>query len=140
MSRRSRRAAGAVLSVLALAACGGDDDADNEAATAPPAATGATRDPGNEDAVRVDLDEFSLAPSEVGVERGAAIEAVNVGNTPHNLVVKRGEKGDEVIGTETFPGGERRTLEVDADPGRYTLVCTVPGHREAGMTGTIPVR
>jgi uncharacterized cupredoxin-like copper-binding protein len=31
-------------------------------------------------------------------------------------------------------------LALDLPPGRYAMVCTVPGHRELGMTGTLEVR
>jgi plastocyanin len=94
--------------------------------------------------MRVELDEFSFAPPEVTVERGATVEAAKVASTAHNLTVERGggrdEAGEELVASETFAGGERRTVEIDVAPGRYTLVCTVPGHREAGMVGTITVR
>ncbi|MGH2373310.1 MAG: plastocyanin/azurin family copper-binding protein, partial [bacterium] len=35
--------------------------------------------------------------------------------------------------------GKSKTIEVDLKPGRYQVVCTVPGHREAGMTLTLEV-
>jgi nitrite reductase (NO-forming) len=36
--------------------------------------------------------------------------------------------------------GQSATLRVTLGPGRFTYVCTVPGHAAAGMTGTLTVR
>ena len=35
--------------------------------------------------------------------------------------------------------GESDELKVDLKPGEYTIYCDIPGHREAGMEGTITV-
>lgn len=35
--------------------------------------------------------------------------------------------------------GQTKTIEVDLKPGVYEVVCTVPGHKEAGMKATIEV-
>ena len=35
--------------------------------------------------------------------------------------------------------GESDQLKANLRPGRYTIYCDVPGHREAGMEGTITV-
>jgi plastocyanin len=36
--------------------------------------------------------------------------------------------------------GKSDTLKVDLKPGKYTIYCDIPGHREAGMEGTITVQ
>jgi plastocyanin len=35
--------------------------------------------------------------------------------------------------------GKSDELKVDLKPGKYTIFCDLPGHREAGMEGTITV-
>ena len=40
--------------------------------------------------------------------------------------------------TPTFKGGSR-TLTLKLKPGTYKFFCTVPGHRQAGMEGTLTV-
>jgi glucose/arabinose dehydrogenase/azurin len=54
----------------------------------------------------------------------------------HNFTILKGAK---VIGaTPTFAGGVR-LLTVTLAAGTYTFECTVPGHAEAGMKGTLTV-
>jgi plastocyanin len=59
-------------------------------------------------------------------------------NSPleHNVTVAEGTK---VLGaTPTFKGGSK-TLTLTLKAGTYTFYCSVPGHRQAGMEGTLTV-
>ena len=54
----------------------------------------------------------------------------------HNVTV---EGAGQVRGaTPTFSGGTQ-TLTVNLKPGTYKFYCSVPGHRQAGMEGTLTV-
>ncbi len=54
----------------------------------------------------------------------------------HNVTVAQ---GSTVLGaTPTFTGGTK-TLTLNLKPGTYSFYCTVPGHRAAGMEGTLTV-
>jgi uncharacterized cupredoxin-like copper-binding protein len=47
--------------------------------------------------------------------------------------------GKEVGASELIADGSDTTT-IDLKPGTYTYFCTVPGHREAGMEGTLTVK
>jgi plastocyanin len=64
------------------------------------------------------------------------ITMTNMSPIEHDVAVAQGSK---VFGsTPTFQGGSR-TLTLSLKPGTYTFYCTVPGHRQAGMEGTLTV-
>jgi plastocyanin len=66
------------------------------------------------------------------------IEFTNMASIEHNVTVASGA-GSTVGATPTFSGGAKPlTLELKA--GTYTFFCSVPGHRQAGMQGTLTVR
>jgi plastocyanin len=64
------------------------------------------------------------------------IAFTNAAPLEHNLAVSQGAK---VLGTTpTFAGGAK-SLSLKLKPGKYTFYCSVPGHRQAGMEGTLTV-
>jgi plastocyanin len=64
------------------------------------------------------------------------ITMTNSSPVEHNVTIA---SGSTVIGaTPTFTGGAR-TLSLKLKPGTYTFYCSVPGHRQAGMEGTLTV-
>ncbi len=64
------------------------------------------------------------------------IVMTNMAPLEHNVTVAEGSK---VLGaTPTFAGGTRR-LTLNLKPGKYTFYCSVPGHRQAGMEGTLSI-
>jgi FtsP/CotA-like multicopper oxidase with cupredoxin domain len=86
-------------------------------------------------AATVDLTEFALTPATVSVEGGGTLKVVNSGSTPHNLVVSGAD-----LGTADLAAGDSETLDLSGlDPGTYDLLCSVPGHADAGMTGTLTI-
>ena len=66
------------------------------------------------------------------------IDFTNHSPLPHNVTIARSNRA--VLGaTPTFRGGSR-TLTLDLAPGTYSFYCSVPGHRSAGMQGTLVVK
>jgi plastocyanin len=64
------------------------------------------------------------------------ITMTNMSPVEHNVTIA---SGSTVIGaTPTFAGGAK-TLSLKLKPGTYTFYCSVPGHRQAGMEGTLTV-
>jgi plastocyanin len=66
------------------------------------------------------------------------IDYDNPSQVPHSIAVATAN--GNVLG-ETQPGtaGVQKLDVPDIAPGEYTFYCTVPGHREAGMEGTLTV-
>lgn len=68
------------------------------------------------------------------------IDSRNAAAIPHDIAIQEGTDG-AVLGTgRVVSGGGVSSVSVDLRPGRYTFYCTVPGHREGGMQGTLTVR
>jgi plastocyanin len=66
------------------------------------------------------------------------LEFTNESPVPHDVKIEN-SSGEEVGGTEiTSEGTESASVELK--PGTYTFYCSVPGHREAGMEGTLTVK
>jgi plastocyanin len=126
---------------LGAAGCGGDD---NKSTTQSNTATSTTDTTKTETtggaaktATSVAMKEYEFNPSDVSVKQGASITVKNEGQIAHNLTVEKGSQ--KVAGTDTFLGGKSEKLKVDATPGKYTMVCTVPGHEDLGMKGDFTV-
>jgi plastocyanin len=65
------------------------------------------------------------------------IDFKNPSAIPHNVVIED-ENGKELAGFEPIAEGEESD-SAELKPGTYTFFCSVPGHREAGMEGTLTV-
>lgn len=81
--------------------------------------------------------DFAFTPSTLTVKKGDEVSIVfkNEGKYPHNFTIS--ELG---IATKTVkPGQEDTIVFAPKKTGSFTFVCTVPGHADRGMTGTITV-
>jgi plastocyanin len=67
------------------------------------------------------------------------ISFTNSSPLAHNLTVQQGTSGAVLGATPTFMGGTK-TLKLTLKAGTYTYYCSVPGHRAAGMQGTLTVQ
>ncbi|HEY1238275.1 MAG TPA: plastocyanin/azurin family copper-binding protein [Solirubrobacterales bacterium] len=146
MRRASALIALVALAVLGLAACGGgsDDNGTTAAATPPPATTTAGGGGGGGGASTVDISTPSgsdLAYDQKDVSATAGNVTIDFDNKQalqHDVAVED-SSGQEVGATDLVSSGTA-TTSVDLQPGTYTFFCTVPGHREAGMEGTLTVK
>jgi plastocyanin len=81
--------------------------------------------------------ELLFDKEELSAKAGkVTIDFDNPSAIPHNVVIEK--DGEELAGFEPITEG-KETLSADLGPGSYTFICSVPGHAEAGMEGTLAV-
>jgi plastocyanin len=135
----------AAVSVATIAACGGDDNKDtaNTQTTQTTQTTPAGGGGAAAKSVTVRMVEFAFEPSDVTIKRGGTLNVENAGKISHNLTIEQGPDGKtetkKLAGTSTFLPPKSEKLTADVAPGKHAMACTVPGHREQGMVGTITV-
>jgi plastocyanin len=138
--------------LLALAGCGSSSYSSSSASTAAqapatssaksatPAPTPASESGG---ASKVSLEanpEGQLAYNTKSLTAKAGkvtVAFTNSSSLSHNVTIES-SSGQSVGATPTFSGGSK-SLSADLKPGTYKFFCSVPGHRQAGMEGTITV-
>jgi plastocyanin len=120
--------------------------ASEPAATAPVATTG-TPAPASSPSPGKATTSLALAANPTGLlayntkqlsAKAGTVTITMTNSSPleHDVAVAEGTK---VLGqTPVFKGGTR-TLTLNLKPGKYVFYCTVPGHRQAGMEGTLNV-
>jgi uncharacterized cupredoxin-like copper-binding protein len=75
--------------------------------------------------------QFKSAEAKAGK---VTIESQNDSSVPHNIALEGGPEG------ETVQGGKTSTITANLKPGKQTFYCSVPGHEQAGMKGTLTVK
>jgi plastocyanin/mono/diheme cytochrome c family protein len=108
-----------------------------EVADAPAGDTTAPAEPAGESAgsVTVESHDIFFVPDmlEIPADTTVTLDLPNVGAAPHNFSI------DELgIDVDIAPG-ETQEIQVNIPAGEYEFYCNVPGHREAGMVGTLVV-
>jgi plastocyanin len=78
-----------------------------------------------------------LASSASATPGNVTIRMKNASSTPHDIAITGG--GVNQIG-KVVTGGGVSSVQANLKPGKYTFYCSVPGHRQAGMVGTLTVK
>ena len=80
--------------------------------------------------------DINFEPKEltIAANTDVPITVINKGALQHDFHV---DKLD--ITSKLLNAGETDTVTINAAPGTYEFWCTVPGHKEAGMTGTLTI-
>jgi uncharacterized cupredoxin-like copper-binding protein len=137
----------ASLTAVTLAACGGSSSSSTKTSAATSSAATSSAAPaggggGGGGTVTQSADpsgQLKFTSSSLSAKAGAVtIKFTNSSSLPHNFTLQQGTSGPNVGATPTFSGGSK-TLVVHLKPGTYTFYCSVPGHRAAGMQGTLTV-
>ena len=135
----------ALIALIAalMVGCGGSDDssdssssssgstASTDTSSTPPTESVALQaDPGG--ALAYVEKTLSAKPGEL------SIAFTNDSPIAHNVAVDD-PKGNQLVESEIVTGAST-TAQFTAKPGKYTYYCTLPGHEEAGMKGTLTDR
>ena len=83
--------------------------------------------------IDVELGDLFIKPAKITVEQGAQVtfRVKNAGGVEHNLAVEGGPT------TRNLKAGESADLTFKAEKASYSLVCTIPGHKEGGMVASL---
>jgi uncharacterized cupredoxin-like copper-binding protein len=123
-------AAVAVVAVLA-AGCGGSGGGGGSSS--------AGSAPANAQVVEIDVAQsgFAFVKTTATANAGTVeLRSKNPQSVTHDISIKR--NGVDKQGNQVSNGGVS-TVTADLKPGTYTFYCSVPGHEEAGMKGTLTV-
>jgi len=132
MTVRARRwgiAAALALLMVLVVACSGDAADGGEGSNSA----------GGPVTIEVSLSDFAITPDRIEAPSGQALSFAvsNDGQTPHSFAV---DTGNGVVKTPDLDAGTTATLEVDAlGDGEYKILCTIPGHEDLGMVGSLVV-
>jgi plastocyanin len=145
MKKASAVLAVAALAVLGLAACGGSSSNNSTTAASTPASTapaGGGGGAGGGSTVNISTPGGStLAYDQKDVSAKAGSVTINFDNKEalqHDVAVA--DSSGKVLGQTNLVSSGTANATVDLQPGTYTFYCTVPGHRDAGMEGTLTVK
>lgn len=128
---------------LALAACGGSSG-DHETMGSTGTSTGET--------IRVEASEFAFSPKTIEVTAGqpVTVEFVNKGSTEHDFEVEdmpvemdHGSEhggGGSMVHAHAAAGKSATITFTPSTPGTYEFICTIAGHKDAGMVGSVVVK
>ncbi len=139
----------ALVGLLALAGCASSSNTTSSATTAStpattPATTATTTSTSAPASGALSLaanTEGQLAYNTKSLTAKAgnvSIDFANMSPLGHNVTIE--SAAGKILGaTPTFQGGSK-ALTLALKPGTYKFFCSVPGHRQAGMEGTLTVK
>ncbi|HEX5308526.1 MAG TPA: plastocyanin/azurin family copper-binding protein [Solirubrobacteraceae bacterium] len=136
------------LGALAVAGCGSSKSTSSPASSATTPATSATT-ASTSTATEAPTGALALSANPEGqlayntksltAKAGkVTVDFSNSSPLSHNVTIES-SAGKTLGATPTFQGGSK-TLSLSLKPGTYKFYCSVPGHRMAGMEGTLVVK
>jgi len=142
------------LASVALVACGSSNSSNSSSATETTSGGGETTSGGASggkeegggggggSTVKFEADpegQLAYTTTEATAKAGTVtVDFNNPQGLTHDVAIES-SSGEEVGKTELIAEGSDSTT-VNLKPGTYHFYCTVPGHREAGMEGTLTVK
>ncbi len=94
-------------------------------------------DDGATDAQGVAMVDIAFNPTEITIPANTdvTIDLINSGAAPHTFDIEA-----LAIHSGEYAAGQTGSVTINAAPGEYEYVCAIPGHKEAGMVGTLIVQ
>jgi uncharacterized cupredoxin-like copper-binding protein len=129
----------AAVLATAVAGCGGGNRSGGAGTPSGGASPASVAPPGRVLHVKADPGnrlKFNASALQASAGKVKLVMA-NPSQLSHSIAIEG--NGVNVAGQVVGPAGTS-TVSTDLKPGRYTFFCTVPGHRQAGMQGTLTVR
>jgi uncharacterized cupredoxin-like copper-binding protein len=119
---------------LLAAACGGGSSGGSSSSASPPATSSAGSQTID---IPISSSGFSFTKTSVTATAGTVtLKAMNPQSVAHDISIKG--NGVDVQGNQVSNGGTS-TVTANLKAGTYEFYCSVPGHEQAGMKGTLTV-
>jgi uncharacterized cupredoxin-like copper-binding protein len=128
----------ALGAVLLAAGCGGGS---SSSSSAPAATTPMSSSGGVAQTVEIDVAQTGLAYTTTTATAKAGtvtLKSMNPQSIEHDISIESSDGSINQKGN-LVANGDVSEVTVDLKPGTYTFYCSVPGHKEAGMSGTLTV-
>lgn len=141
-----------LLAAFALVACGGGDDTTSDTPSETPTtqeeggggegekeAEGGTAGAATFDVEADPSGALAYTTDKATAKAGkVTVNFTNSSPVPHDVRIED-SSGENIGGTEVLSEGNE-SATVDLKPGEYKFFCSVPGHRQGGMEGTLTVK
>jgi plastocyanin len=139
-----------VLAAIALVACGSSSSSSSSEESSPETTSESSAEgggaaeggsSGGASALEIEAASTGLAFSSktATAEAGeVTVEFNNPQSLQHDVAIE--DSSGEVVGETELTAEGSASTTVELEPGTYHYYCTVPGHREGGMEGTLTVK
>ncbi|HET7094976.1 MAG TPA: cupredoxin domain-containing protein, partial [Thermomicrobiales bacterium] len=86
--------------------------------------------------ITIEMHDIFFQPKDVTIPAGQDVKITlkNLGASPHNFSI------DALKISDDLQPGETKDITINAPAGTYEFYCDVPGHKEAGMVGTLTAK
>lgn len=92
----------------------------------------------------IEMGDLYFKPNAITAKPGQTLQITldNRGSLEHNFVLYDADGKTVLFEKDAIQPGQKVNISVKAPekPGTYQYVCTVPGHKEGGMVGTLTVQ
>lgn len=147
----------ALVAALVVAGCGSSSNSSSNDTVSSTASKGATQSTAAAPVSTVDatLNEWSISTNAATAKAGkVTFDAKNDGTMPHEMVVLKTDtpagdlkvsggrvsEKDSVGEVSDVNAGKSKSATLDLKPGKYVLVCNIPGHYQQGMYKALTVK